>query len=107
MNILLQDRDALQLISAQLTREQAGLRLAPVCKYWLKFVRAADAAAAVGAVEFWREGLPTWSLERVLPRIDRLCDASEFLGVEYESQHNCKDGPTVRGGKRAEFPRCF
>jgi hypothetical protein len=84
MNIILQDTDALQLMAAQLTREQAGLRLAPVCKYWLKFVRAADAAAAAGAVEFWREGLPTWSLERVLPRIDRLCDASDFLGVEYE-----------------------
>ena len=84
MNILLQDTDALQQIVAQLTREQAGLRLAPVCKYWLKFVRAADEAAAAGAVEFWRQGLQRWSLERVLPRIDRLCDASEFLGVEYE-----------------------
>ena len=84
MNILLRGQDALQLIAAQLTREQAGLRLAPVCKHWLQFVRAADAAAAAGAAEFWREGLPMWSLERVLPRIDRLCDASQFLGVEYE-----------------------
>jgi hypothetical protein len=33
MNIILQDADALQLMAAQLTREQAGLRLAPVCKH--------------------------------------------------------------------------
>jgi hypothetical protein len=84
MNTLLRDKDALHVIAAQLTREQAGLMLATVCKAWAEFVCAADAAAHAGAVEFWRQGLPTWSLERVFPRIDRLCDASEFHGVEYQ-----------------------
>jgi hypothetical protein len=86
MNILLQDTDALQLMAAQLTREQAGLRLASVCKYWLKFVRVADAAAVAGAAEFWRAVPRTWSLERVLPRIDRFCTASMWWGLEEENR---------------------
>jgi hypothetical protein len=86
MIILLRDQDALQLIAAQLTREQAGLRLAPVCKHWLQFVRAADAAAHAGAAEIWRAVPPTWSLERVLPRIDRFCTASMWWGLEEENR---------------------
>lgn len=86
MNIILQDRDALQLMAAQLTREQAGLRLAGVCKDWWKFVRAADAAALAGAAEFWLAVPPTWSLERVLPRIDRFCTASMWWGFEEENR---------------------
>ena len=92
MNIILQDTDTLQLIAAQLTREQAGLRLAPVCKCWLKFVRASDAAFATGAVECWREGLPTWSIERVLPRIDRVFDEALLkFGVTFDSRALLKE----------------
>lgn len=84
METILRDSDALQLIAAQLTREQGGLLLAAVCKAWAAFVRAADAAGDAGAVAAWRPGLETYSLERVLPRIDRLCDASMWYGVDEE-----------------------
>jgi hypothetical protein len=88
MNILLQDRDALQLIAAQLTREQAGLRLAPVCKDWWKFVRAADAAGDAGARELWREGLAPYHLERVLARITRFCDDEMWYGLDEQPRES-------------------
>jgi len=88
MNALLHDKDALQLIAAQLTRKEAGLMLAPLCRAGAKFVRETDAGAGKKkdrqALAIWREAPPMWSLELVLRRIDRFCAASEWWGLEYE-----------------------
>jgi len=73
MQALMQDKDALQLLAAQLTREDAGRLLAPLCKAGAAFVRAADAAAVndagARAAAVFREGPPMWSLERTYERI--------------------------------------
>lgn len=42
LQTLLLDKDALTLLAAQLTREQAGKMLAKLCKAGAEFVRAAD-----------------------------------------------------------------
>ena len=68
---LLREKDALTLLAGQLTREEAGLALAPLCKAGRDFVRAADAAADAGAGEIWREGVPMWTLERTGERLAR------------------------------------
>jgi hypothetical protein len=83
MDALLRDKDALQLLAAQLTRKEAGLMLAPLCRAGAKFVRETDAGAGK-AFAIWREVPPMWSLELVLRRIDRFCAASEWYGLEYE-----------------------
>lgn len=82
MQALLRDADVMQLIAAQVTREQAGLGLAPSCKAWANFVRVADKAADAGGAEIWRKGMPMWSLERVIPRIDRFCDDTQYWGLD-------------------------
>lgn len=88
MNIILRDKDALQLIAAQLTREQGGLMLATVCKAWAAFVRDADAAADAGAGEVWRQGLETYHVERVLGRITRFCDRRMWYGLDDEPRES-------------------
>lgn len=82
MQALLRDKDVMQLIAAQLTREQAGLGLARSCWDWAHFVRAVDKAEDKDGAEIWRKGLPMWRLERVLPRIDRFCDATAYYGLD-------------------------
>jgi hypothetical protein len=69
MQRVLADADVLQLVAAQLTREEAGLYLAPLCKKGAEFVRAADAAADAGGREIWRDGVPMWTLARTLDRL--------------------------------------
>jgi len=83
--------DALQLIAAQLTREQGGQMLAAVCKAWAAFVRAADAAAEAGAGEVWRKGLAPYHLERVLARITRFCDDEMWYGVDEQPRESLMD----------------
>jgi len=91
MNALLHSKDALQLIAAQLTRKEAGLMLAPLCRAAAKFVRETDARAGQKKNHqypaIWREAPPMWSLELVMRRIDRFCAASEWYGLEYEPRH--------------------
>lgn len=88
MQNFLRHQDALQLIAAQLTREEGGLKLAAVCKAWAAFVRAADAEADAGAVEVWRQGLETYHVERVLGRIERFCDAAMWYGLDEEPRES-------------------
>lgn len=88
MNTLWLDKDALQLIAAQLTREQGGRMLAAVCRAWAAFVRAADAAADAGADEVWRKGLAPYHLERVLARITRFCDSTMWYGLDEEPRNS-------------------
>jgi hypothetical protein len=80
----LRDRDALQLVAAQLTREDAGLKLAPLCKAGAAFVRAADAAVDAGQPETWREGPQMWNLARTHERLERryAVDGEDVVGLE-------------------------
>jgi hypothetical protein len=78
--------DVLQSVAGWLTREEAGLLLAPLCRAGAGVVRAADEvddAAAEGADDaaadgaddadsvpsFWQPGLEPWALCRAQPRI--------------------------------------
>jgi hypothetical protein len=54
MQRVLADADVLQLIAAQLSREQAGRLLAPLCKAGLKVVREADRREDAGLQAGWR-----------------------------------------------------
>ena len=72
------DKDIMTLLAGQLTREQAGMKLARLCKAGAEFVRAADkreselvAANALGARSIWREDRPMWSLERTYERLEK------------------------------------
>jgi hypothetical protein len=66
----LQDADTLQAVAAWLTREEAGLLLAPLCKAGRTLVRAADAAEdAAGQKQIWLDGQPMWDIDRVYARI--------------------------------------
>lgn len=71
MQRVLVDADALQLVAVQLTREEAGLYLAPLCRAGAEFVSAADVAADAGAREIWRHGVPMWTLARTEERLAR------------------------------------
>lgn len=92
MQMLLRDRDALQLVAAQLTREDAGLKLAPLCKAGAAFVRAADAAVDAGQPETWREGPQMWNHARRMSassagtheRLERryAVDGEDVVGLE-------------------------
>ena len=64
------DADALRTVAAQLTREEAGRLLAPLCRAGAALVRAADAAEDAGQPEMWRGGRPMWGIHRVCARID-------------------------------------
>ena len=64
------DADALLSVAAQLTREEAGRLLAPLCRAGAALVRAADAAEDAGQPEMWRGGRPMWGIHRVCARID-------------------------------------
>lgn len=64
------DADALHSAAAQLTREEAGRLLAPLCRAGAALVRAADAAEDAGQPEMWRGGRPMWGIHRVCARID-------------------------------------
>lgn len=67
---MLADADALRSVAAQLTREEAGRLLAPLCRAGAALVRAADAAEDAGQPEMWRGGRPMWGIHRVCARID-------------------------------------
>jgi hypothetical protein len=67
----LQDADTLQAVAAWLTREEAGLLLAPLCKAGRSLVRAADAAEDAGQKQIWLAGLSMWDIDRVHARIDK------------------------------------
>jgi hypothetical protein len=67
----LQDADTLQAVAAWLTREEAGLLLAPLCKAGRTLVRAADAAEDAGQKQIWLDGQPMWDIDRVYARIDK------------------------------------
>jgi hypothetical protein len=74
------DRDALGLVAAELTREEAGRLLAPLCRAGAASVRGADAAADGG----WREGVPLWNLARTHERLERkyAVDGEDAGGLE-------------------------
>jgi hypothetical protein len=70
------DNDIMTLLARQLTREQAGIKLALLCKAGAEFVRAADkreselvAANALGGRSIWREDRPMWNLQRTYERL--------------------------------------
>jgi hypothetical protein len=67
----LQDADTLQAVAAWLTREEAGLLLAPLCKAGRTLVRAADEAEDAGQKEIWLGMRPMWDIHRVHARIDK------------------------------------
>jgi hypothetical protein len=67
----LQDADTLQAVAVRLTREEAGLLLAPLCKAGQTLVRAADAAEEAGQKQIWLDGQPMWDINRVYARIDK------------------------------------
>jgi hypothetical protein len=66
----LQDADTLQAVAAWLTREEAGLLLAPLCKAGRTLVRAADAAEDAEQKQIWLDGQPMWDIDRVYARIN-------------------------------------
>jgi hypothetical protein len=61
------------VVASFVTREQAGRLLAPLCKAWLKLVRAADAAEDAGQPPKWLAGPPMWQIDRVIARINACC----------------------------------
>jgi len=71
MQQVLGDTDGMRCVAAQLTREDAGRLLAPLCKAAAAFVRALDAAGHEGQLEIWRDGPAMWSLQRAIARIER------------------------------------
>jgi hypothetical protein len=75
MQALLLHKDVLPLVAplvaAHLTREEAGMMLAPLCKVGAAFVRDCDKAAHAGLPEPWREGTPMWNVDRTRKRIWR------------------------------------
>jgi hypothetical protein len=88
MQALLLDKDALELLAEQLTREEAGLLLAPLCRAAAAFVRAADKAAVndagATAAAVFRQGPPMWCLERTYERLEMkyAVDGEEPGGLE-------------------------
>jgi hypothetical protein len=69
---MLQDADTLQVVAVWLMREEAGLKLALLCKACATVVRAADTAEDAGQTEIWLAGRPMWDTQRVNVRIDTL-----------------------------------
>jgi hypothetical protein len=79
MQHVLADLDALSLIAASLSREEAGRLLAPLCKAWLAVVRAADKREDEGMTPLWRRGAwPLFEVQRVRARIRALHGASDL-----------------------------
>lgn len=85
MQRLLQDKDAAGFLAARVTREQAGILIAPLCKAGAAFVQAADAAADAGQADIWRKGPPPWNLQRVIARIDSVDESMVGLGLVLKS----------------------
>jgi hypothetical protein len=88
MEAMLLDKDTMQLLAGHLTREEAGLLLAPLCKTGAAFVRAADKAAVndagATAAAVFRPSPPMWCLERTYERLEAKygVDGEEPGGLE-------------------------
>jgi hypothetical protein len=92
MAALLLYLDVLTLVAAQLTREEAGIKLAPLCKAGRDFVRDGDKKYHAGdpdSPEPFREGRPMWNVDRILQRIER--HASERLRLLFPAVEDADD----------------
>ena len=67
---MLVDQDTMQAVAAWLTREQAGQKIALLCKAGAEFVKAADRAEDAGQADIWLGGPEPWEIQRVCARID-------------------------------------
>jgi hypothetical protein len=69
--MLLVSEDVLRSVAGWLTREEAGLLLAPLCRAGAEVVRAGDGAddEADSVKSFWQWELAPWALFRSQPRI--------------------------------------
>jgi hypothetical protein len=67
---MLDDQDTMQGVAPWLTREEAGRKLALLCKAGAEFVKAADRAEDAGHAAIWLCGPPMWDIHRVCARID-------------------------------------
>jgi hypothetical protein len=66
---LLADYDLSQAVCSLVTREQAGLLLAPACRAAAALVRAEDATYAASQREVWCAAPPAWNLTRIQSHI--------------------------------------
>ena len=123
MRLELLSTDVLQAVAAWLTREQAGLLLAPLCRAGAVFVRAVDTAEDAGTPEIWLYGPPPWLLGRVQERIERtyaehaggmpgLCRVLQSLALQIHNMHEDEiielvfDRAQARARKKASVLGC-
>ncbi len=79
MEAVLKNADVLQVVAAQLSREQAGRLLAPLCRAGLQVVRAADEREDAGLKPGWRWGAwPLFEVQRTRARIRKLYGTSDI-----------------------------
>jgi hypothetical protein len=95
MQTLLLHKDVLPLVAplvaAHLTREEAGMMLAPLCKVGAAFVRDCDKAAHAGLPEPWREGTPMWNVDRTRKRIWRHAEERRRLLLPPDNDESYSD----------------
>lgn len=86
MEAVLKNPDVLQVLAAQLSREQAGRLLAPLCKAGRDFVRGVDKREDAGLKPPWRRGAwPLYEVQRTRARVWAVYGSDEGLARVLES----------------------